>query len=100
MEPWGRIAVAVFELFAAILLLISATAWLGAVLAVGLMAGALLMHLTKLGISVQGDGGYLFVLALIVLFCSGYVLLRNRMLSLKFSISIDHLGHKNDFDLV
>jgi uncharacterized membrane protein YphA (DoxX/SURF4 family) len=83
MEPWGRIAIGVFELIAAILLLVNATAWLGALLALGLMAGALLMHLTKLGISVQGDGGYLFALALIVLLCSAYVVLRNREQILK-----------------
>jgi hypothetical protein len=30
------------------------------------MAGAILSHLTVLGIEVQGDGGYLFFLALLV----------------------------------
>lgn len=83
MEPWGRIAIGLFELVAAILLLSNVTAWLGALLALGLMAGALIMHLTKLGISVQGDGGYLFALALIVFLCSAYVVLRNRAQILK-----------------
>lgn len=78
MEPWGRIAVGVLEFIAALLLVINRTAWLGGLLALGLMAGALMMHLTKLGISVQGDGGYLFFLALAVAFCSLYVVIRNR----------------------
>lgn len=78
MEPWGRIAVGVLEFIAALLLVINRTAWLGGLLALGLMAGALMMHLTKLGISVQGDGGYLFFLALAVTFCSLYVVIRNR----------------------
>lgn len=70
MEPWGRIGTGVLELVASVLLLINATAWLGALLGLGLMAGALFFHLTILGIDVKGDGGYLFLLALLVaVFC-------------------------------
>src|SRR5688572_10701202 len=57
MEPWGRIGVGVMELIASALLLINATAWVGGMLALGLMFGAILMHLTILGIAVQDDGG-------------------------------------------
>jgi putative oxidoreductase len=77
MEPWGRYAVGFFELIASVLLLITGVAWIGALLGAGLMAGAILMHLTMLGIEVQGDGGYLFILALIVLVLSIYVLTQN-----------------------
>ncbi len=62
----GRIGTGVAELIAAVLLLIPATAWAGAILSVGLMGGALISHLTVLGIEVQGDGGYLFGLGLFV----------------------------------
>lgn len=78
MEPWGRIGVGVMELIAAVLLLINATAWLGAVVALGLMGGAIMMHLTILGIEVQNDGGQLFIYALVVTFCSLYVVMVNR----------------------
>jgi hypothetical protein len=78
MEPWGRIGVGVLELIASVMILISATAWLGAGLALGLMAGAMGMHLTLLGIEVQGDGGQLFLYALIVAVCSTYILWVNR----------------------
>jgi uncharacterized membrane protein YphA (DoxX/SURF4 family) len=78
MEPWGRISIGMLELVAAVLLLIKRTAWLGSGLALGLMSGAILMHLTKLGIAVQGDGGYLFFLAVVVAICSAFVLIRNR----------------------
>jgi len=78
MEPWGRIGVGVVELIAGVLLLLSATAWLGAGLALGLMAGAIGMHLTVLGIEVQGDGGQLFIYALVVTFCSVFVLMVNK----------------------
>lgn len=77
MEPWGRIGVGVLELVASVLILIPATAWLGAGLALGLMAGAIGMHLTMLGIEVQGDHGQLFAYALIVAICSVLVLWYN-----------------------
>lgn len=63
LEPWGRYASGVAELFAAALLLFPRTSWLGAVIAAGVMAGAIGSHLTKLGIVVKDDGGLLFALA-------------------------------------
>jgi len=69
-EPWGRIGSGVVELIASILLLIPRRAWLGAILALGVMAGALLSHLFVLGIDIQRDGGLLFTLALVVTACS------------------------------
>ena len=73
-EPWGRIGSGVVELIASVLLLVPATASLGAMLALGVMAGAILSHLMVLGIEVKGDGGLLFGLALIVFACSATVL--------------------------
>lgn len=78
MEPWGRIGVGIAELIASLLIVVNRTAWLGAGLALGLMAGAIFMHLTLLGIEVQGDGGQLFFYALLVSISSIYVLLVNR----------------------
>jgi len=66
LEPWGRIGIGIMELIASILLLIPRTMVFGAVLGVGLMAGALFSHLTKLGIEVQGDSGLLFTYAIVV----------------------------------
>lgn len=70
LEPWGRYASGVAELFAAILLLVPRTTSIGALLAVGVMMGAIGSHLTKLGIVVQADGGLLFALALTVFVCA------------------------------
>jgi hypothetical protein len=54
---------------------------LGAILAVGLMGGALMSHLTRLGIEVQGDRGLLFALALVVIVtCAIVLVLRRREL--------------------
>jgi hypothetical protein len=77
-EPWGRIGSGVVELIAALLLLAPATASLGAVLVMGLMSGAILSHLTILGIEVQGDGGLLFGLALTAFIGSAIVLVIRR----------------------
>jgi uncharacterized membrane protein YphA (DoxX/SURF4 family) len=70
LEPWGRYASGVAELFAAILLIFPRTTWFGALIAVGVMFGAIGSHLTKLGIVVKNDGGLLFTLALTVFVCA------------------------------
>ncbi len=70
VEPWGRIGTGIIELITGILLLIPATAFLGGFLGMGLMAGAILSHLTVIGIESKGDGGQLFTLAIIVLVLS------------------------------
>jgi len=66
LEPWGRIGSGVVELIAALLILSPRLTWLGSVLAIGVMAGAIVSHLTVLGIEVQGDKGLLFALAVVV----------------------------------
>jgi uncharacterized membrane protein YphA (DoxX/SURF4 family) len=65
VEPWGRIGTGVIELITGIILLIPATAFVGAFLGIGLMSGAILSHLTVIGIASKGDGGQLFMLAII-----------------------------------
>lgn len=67
MEPWGRIGSGIAELAAVIFLLYPRTVTLGAILTMGVMAGAIFSHLTKLGIVVMDDGGLLFALALTAL---------------------------------
>jgi uncharacterized membrane protein YphA (DoxX/SURF4 family) len=66
LEPWGRIGSGAVELIAVILLLIPRTVPYGAILALGTISGALMSHLTKLGIVVKDDGGLLFILACVV----------------------------------
>lgn len=68
MEPWGRIGTGVFELIASILILIPRTTLLGAIMGLGLMAGAIFFHLSKLGIIFDGDAG-LFTYAVITFVC-------------------------------
>ena len=75
MEPWGRIGTGIMELIASILILIPRTTAFGALLAIGLMSGALFFHLTKLGIEVRGDGGQLFIYALLIFLASVVLLI-------------------------
>lgn len=70
LEPWGRIGSGVAELIAAVLLLVPRTKVWGALLALGVISGAIFSHLTKLGIEVRGDGGLLFGLAVTVFVAS------------------------------
>ena len=83
IEPWGRIGTGVAELIAAVLLLIPSTIAIGALMAICIMTGAIITHLFILGIQVQGDGGQLFVYALVVLLASsGVLILRSKELML------------------
>jgi hypothetical protein len=91
MEPVGRIGSGVAELIASILLLIPWKAWLGALLSIGIMGGAIMSHLTILGIDVRGDGGVLFFYALIVFFSSVGVLWIHREQPLTL---LNHLTRK------
>lgn len=75
IEPWGRIASGIVELIAAFLILIPKTTAFGAVLAAGVMSGAIFSHLfTPLGIEIKGDGGLLFFYAVLVLISSTILL--------------------------
>lgn len=78
IEPWGRIGTGIAELIASVLLLIPSTTVFGALLAMGIMGGAIVSHLAVLGIEVRGDGGQLFAYALTVFIASGILAWLNR----------------------
>ena len=70
-EAYLRIGTGVLELIAIILLFIKRTEHFGALLGLGLMSGAILTHLTIIGIGLQKadeDGG-LFFGAIVAAFC-------------------------------
>jgi uncharacterized membrane protein YphA (DoxX/SURF4 family) len=69
VEPFGRIGAGVMELITVILLLTPRKAWIGAIFGIMTMGGAIMAHLTVIGIESDGDGGELFFLALITLTC-------------------------------
>lgn len=78
MEPAGRIGIGILELISALLILFPKTVTYGAILTLGIIGGAIMMHLTKLGIDVRGDGGYLFYLALTTFLSALVVLIIHR----------------------
>ena len=79
VEVSGRIGSGIMELIAAVLLLTPRFVWAGAVLAMAATGGAIVSHLTFLGIEVQGDKGLLFFLAIAVLVASAIALYLHRM---------------------
>ncbi|WP_299456627.1 DoxX family protein [uncultured Microscilla sp.] len=84
MEPYGRIGSGVVELIASVLLLTSRYSWIGALLGLGTMSGALFFHLTTLGIVVNNDHGFLFAMAAILWTCCLIVLiLRKKYIPIK-----------------
>ena len=80
VEPWGRIGSGIFELAASALLLIPATAAIGALMALAATGSAVLLHLSKLGVVLApvGDHGELFALAIVVVLCSAVILRLHR----------------------
>ena len=75
MEPWGRIGTGVGELIASILILIPRTTLTGALLGLGLMAGALFFHFTKLGIYFGGDAILFSYAAICFVCCAALVII-------------------------
>jgi uncharacterized membrane protein YphA (DoxX/SURF4 family) len=73
LEPFGRIGIGVLELIAALLILFKRTVWMGSLISVGLMTGALLFHVTELGIEINGDSGKLFYMAVLIFSLSVYL---------------------------
>ncbi len=73
LEPYGRIGTGILELVAGILLLFRKMAWAGALLTLGIIGGAIVMHLTRLGIVINRDGGLLFFTALLTFVLSGSI---------------------------
>ncbi len=78
VEPWGRYLSGIVELVASVCLLYPRTVWLGALMGLGVMAGAILSHLFVLGIEIMGDGGLLFGLGILVFVACGIVLWLHR----------------------
>ena len=67
LEPYGRIGSGFLELIAGVLILIPEWSGIGAALSLGVISGAVISHLTTLGIVVKDDGGQLFCYALVVM---------------------------------
>lgn len=77
-EPWMRWVQGIWELMAALGLLLPRLRWAGGILTTGAMSAAILSHLTWLGLAIQGDHGLLFGMALVTFGCGATVLWLSR----------------------
>lgn len=78
LEPYGRITIGILELIAGILLLIPKTIWMGAIITLGIISGAIFMHTTALGIEINNDNGLLFYTAVLTFILSTIILYKYR----------------------
>ncbi|WP_420576436.1 DoxX family protein [Ekhidna sp.] len=77
-EPWGRYLIASIETVSTILLLTNYYIF-GAIISLSIISAANFLHFTKLGFIVNDDGGLLFILSIIVIFCSLWIVLHWNM---------------------
>jgi uncharacterized membrane protein YphA (DoxX/SURF4 family) len=77
-QAYMRIGTGVIELIASILLFIPRKTWLGALLALGTMTGAIISHITILGIVHNDDNGALFLGAVVTFLASAILLFINK----------------------
>ena len=76
---YGAYTIGTIELIASVLLLIPMVRIYGAIIAFGIITGAIFFHLaTPLGVVVNGDGGTLFVMAVTVFVSSIALIFMNK----------------------
>jgi uncharacterized membrane protein YphA (DoxX/SURF4 family) len=92
MEPTGRIIIGVLEGLATLLLLSGHLAAHGAALAISIMTGAVIAHLTKLGFMIGDDEGLQIIKLLTVLISSSGVawIRRDRLPLIGFTFQDRH----------
>ncbi len=78
LEPIGRYLTGIVELIAGIALIFPKTRIYGSILGLGIISGAIISHLTVLGIEVMNDGGLLFGYAVIVFLICLVILIKRR----------------------
>ncbi len=85
VEPYGRIGLGIIELITAFLILAPKTKIYGILVSVGIISGAIFSHFLVLGTNVKGDGGKLFLLAVVVFIASATLLFIHRKEALKIT---------------
>lgn len=73
-EPWGRYLIACIETASTILLLTNLYIF-GAIISLSIISAANFLHFTKLGFIINDDGGLLFMMSIVVIFCSLWIVL-------------------------
>jgi len=78
VEPWGRVLSGVIEAVAALMLIFGKTKVLGAIIIFPVMFSAIFSHLFLLGVSIRGDNGLLFFLAIFIFGLASFIIFQNR----------------------
>ncbi|MEQ9466733.1 MAG: DoxX family protein [Ekhidna sp.] len=73
-EAWGRYLIACIETTSTFFLLTNYYI-IGAIISLSIISAANFLHFTKLGFIVNDDGGALFIMSIIVIFCSLWIIL-------------------------
>lgn len=98
-EPWGRYLIASIETVSTILLLTNFYI-LGAIISLSIISAANFLHFTKLGFIVNDDGGTLFILSIIVIFCSLWVVVYWNMQRVEQKVSNFELNWEEEEDFM
>ena len=99
MEPYGRIFTGILEL-TAILFLLTRFYRIGAYMTLGIVGGALIFHLTILGVEIQNDGGLLFILSIIVTLSSLWLITYQRIFKTDSQLDIQFKKPHRNLDTV
>jgi len=78
LEPYGRIGLGIVELITSVLIFLPKTKIYGLIISLGVISGAIFSHLLVIGTNVQGDGGTLFSLAIVVFLATSTLLIMHK----------------------
>lgn len=95
MEPWGRYLIGTIELISTFLLITNFYI-VGAIISLSIISAANFLHFTKLGFIVNNDGGTLFILSIVVIFYSLWIILHWNMKRADHKISNFDWGIEDD----
>ncbi|WP_420317420.1 DoxX family protein [Ekhidna sp.] len=98
-EPWGRYLIASIESVATIFLLTNYYI-IGSIISLSIISAANFLHFTKLGFIVNDDGGSLFIMSIIVIFCSLWIVVHWNMQRVEKKTSNFEFKFDNDEDLI
>lgn len=95
MEPWGRYLVGTLELISTLFLLTNFYI-VGAIISLSIISAANFLHFARLGIEINEDGGTLFVMSIIVVLCSFWLVFywnsqRTQQVSIHFKVDENDL---------
>ena len=99
MEPGGRIGIGILELITVVLLMTRFYLF-GAIISLSVISAANFLHFAKLGIEVNDDGGALFVMSIVVIVLSLWIVYYWNLVRSKPKKIIIAPSQEQDIDLI